>query len=132
MLEYIYKNKYIVCATPKSYNTPMGIVKTITNDMNGMCELFICEAGATKKGDIYEIAEMINPDVGVITSIGYQHMSSFGSIDNVLKTKWELVEGLKSNGKLVLNYKNEYLDGLISEKVLECIGVKVKIICQNW
>ena len=88
MLEGIYKNKYFVYATPKSYNTPMGISKAVLNDMNGLCELFICEAGATKCGDIKEIVKFVNPNVGVITSVGYQHMASFKTIDNVLKTKW--------------------------------------------
>lgn len=122
MLESIYKNKYLVYATPKSFNTPMGIAKSI-NSMNCMCELFFCEAGATRKGDIKEIADMISPDVGVITSIGYQHMTTFKSIDNVLKTKWELADAVKSDGGLVLNYKNEYLNGLIAKNVLSCVGV---------
>lgn len=123
MLESIYKDKYLVCATPKSYNTPMGISKCILNDMSGLCELFICEAGATKCGDILEITKMVNPDFGIITSVGYQHMSSFKSIDNVLKTKWELAKGLRNDGKLLLNYKNEYLNGLSTKDIGMCVGV---------
>ena len=123
MLEEIYKSEYFVYATPKSYNTPMGIAKCVLNNMSGLSELFFCEAGATKKGDIREIVNMIKPNVGVITSIGYQHMSSFKSIDNVLKTKLELLDGLGCDGKLVLNYGNEYLNGIESNDINECIGV---------
>lgn len=126
MLESIYKNDYFVFATPKSYNTPMGISKCILNDMGGFCELFFCEAGATKKGDIAEIVKMVKPNVGVITSIGYQHMSSFKSIDNVLNTKWELAVGLDHEGCLILNYGNEYLNGLSVSDIKECVGVNKK------
>ena len=126
MLEGIYKNNYFVYATPKSYNTPMGISKAVLNDMNGLCELFICEAGATKCGDIKEIVKFVNPNVGVITSVGYQHMASFKTIDNVLKTKWELAMGLKTDGKLVLNYNNDFLNGLSIDSVAYCIGVNKK------
>ena len=123
MLEELYKSEYFVYATPKSYNTPMGIARCVLNNMSGLSELFFCEAGATKKGDINEIVNMVKPDVGVITSIGYQHMASFKSIDNVLKTKLELVSGLGCDGKLVLNYGNEYLNGIEVDGVKECIGV---------
>ncbi len=126
MLESLYKNEYFVFATPKSYNTPMGISKCVIDNMSGLSEIFFCEAGATKPGDIKEITEMIKPDVGVITSVGYQHMASFKSIDNVLKTKWELASSLNSDGKLVLNYGNDYLNGLSIDGIKECIGVNKK------
>lgn len=123
ILENIYKKHYLVSATPKSYNTPMGITKYVLNDLSGFCDLFFVEAGATKRGDIEEIAKMVKPSVGVITSIGYQHMDSFKHIDNVLKTKWELAINLDSNSKLVLNYGNEYLNGLCIDNIKDCIGV---------
>ena len=123
MLEELYRSEYFVYATPKSYNTPMGISRCVLNNMSGLSELFFCEAGATRKGDIREIVNMVKPDVGVITSIGYQHMASFKSIDNVLKTKLELLDGLTCEGKLVLNYGNEYLNGIESSNIKECIGV---------
>lgn len=126
MLEGIYKSEYFVYATPKSYNTPMGIAKCVINNMSGLSEIFFCEAGATKKGDIREIVNMVKPDLGVITSIGHQHMSSFKSIDNVLKTKWELASGLSIEGRLVLNYGNEYLNGLSRDDINACIGVNKK------
>lgn len=86
----IYKPFYLVLATPKSYNTRAGITKTIINDLKYLTQIFIVEAGARRKGDIEEITKMIRPNVGVITSVGYQHLETFKSIDNVLKTKWEL------------------------------------------
>ena len=126
MLEELYKREFFVYATPKSYNTPMGIARCVINNMSGLSEIFFCEAGATKLGDIKEIVNMVKPDVGVITSIGYQHMVSFKSIDNVLKTKWELANGLSNEGKLVLNYGNEYLNGLSRDDINMCIGVNKK------
>lgn len=126
MLDFIYKDKYFVYSTPKSYNTPMGIASSIINNMSMFSELFFCEAGATTKGDIKEIAKMVSPSVGVITSIGYQHMNSFKTIDNVLKTKWELTSEIDKDGKLVLNYGNDFLNGLEYDGVKECIGVNKK------
>lgn len=101
--------KYEVITTPKNYNTTMGVVKTIRENLRPVHQIFICEMGATKLGDIKEICDIVNPTIGVITSIGPQHMQSFKTIENVIKTKFELADAVKkNNGVMFLNYDNEY------------------------
>ncbi len=102
--------KYNVLATPKNYNTTMGVVKTIREELKPIHEIFICEMGATKLGDIKEICDIVKPKFGVITSIGPQHMQSFKTIDNVIRTKFELYDAVKNNnGITFLNFDNEYI-----------------------
>ena len=102
--------KYEVLVTPKNYNTTMGVVKTIRENLKATHQIFICEMGATKLGDIKEICDLVNPKLGIITSIGPQHLQSFKSIENVIKTKYELAEAVNKNGGMVfLNYDNEYI-----------------------
>lgn len=102
--------KYEVLVTPKNYNTTMGVVKTIRENLKATNQIFICEMGATKLGDIKEICDLVNPKLGIITSIGPQHLESFKSIENVIKTKYELADAVKKNGGTVfLNYDNEYI-----------------------
>ena len=103
-------SKYEVLTTPKNYNTTMGVVKTIRENLKPIHQIFVCEMGATKPGDIKEICDIVNPTIGVITSIGPQHLESFKSIDNVIKTKFELADSVKNNnGIMFLNYDNEYI-----------------------
>lgn len=103
-------SKYEVLTTPKNYNTTMGVVKTIRENLKPIHQVFVCEMGATKLGDIKEICDIVNPTIGVITSIGPQHLESFKSIDNIIKTKFELADSVqKNNGVLFLNYDNEYI-----------------------
>lgn len=110
---FLYKtlsSKYEVLITPKNYNTTMGVVKTIRENLKPIHQVFICEMGATRVGDIKEICDIVNPTVGIITSIGPQHLQSFKSIDNVIKTKFELQEAVaRNNGTMFLNYNNEYI-----------------------
>lgn len=102
--------KYEVLTTPKNYNTTMGVVKTIRQELKPIHQIFICEMGATKVGDIKEICDIVNPKIGIITSIGPQHLESFKSIDNVIKTKFELYDSVNKNGGITfLNYDNEYI-----------------------
>lgn len=103
-------SKYEVLITPKNYNTTMGVVKTIRENLKPIHQVFICEMGATHVGDIKEICDIVNPKYGIITSVGPQHLESFKSIENVLKTKFELQEAVsKNDGYMFLNYSNEYI-----------------------
>ena len=110
---FLYKtlsSQYEVLITPKNYNTTMGVVKTIRENLKPIHQIFICEMGATHVGDIKEICDIVNPKYGIITSVGPQHLESFKSIDNVLKTKFELQEAVaKNDGFMFLNYNNEYI-----------------------
>lgn len=63
----------------------------------------VLEMGASEKGNIARLADLAKPDVGVITGIGAAHLEFFGSLENVLAAKWELVESLGPSGSAVLN-----------------------------
>lgn len=99
----IMSEEYHTVMTPESYNTPMGITITIRNYLKPIHQVFVCEMGAYKKGEIQELVDIAAPHIGILTSIGPQHLETFGSIENVQRTKFELIEGLPSNGVGILN-----------------------------
>ena len=108
-LETLLKAKYSVLVTPESYNTPMGIVKTIRGQLKRSHEIFVCEMGARYVGEIKEICDIVHPEHGVISSIGPQHLDTFGSIGNIQMTKFELADALPEDGMLFLNGDSEYI-----------------------
>ena len=108
-LQTLLQGKYNVLVTPESYNTPMGIVKTIRGSLKPTHEIFICEMGARHVGDIKEDTDIVHPHHGVITSVGPQHLETFHSMENIQKTKFELADALPEGGKLFLNGDNEYI-----------------------
>lgn len=118
----ILGEKYNVLNTPESYNTPMGLSKVINNELNEKHEVFIAEMGARNIGDIREVAELVQPRIGVLTNIGPAHIETFKNIDNIAKTKYELIEELPTDGIAIFNYDNEYIkklaDKTFKEKIL--------------
>ena len=108
-LQTLLQGKYNVLVTPESYNTPMGIVKTIRGSLKSTHEIFICEMGARHVGDIKEDTDIVHPHHGVITSVGPQHLETFHSMENIMNTKFELADCLPEGGKLFLNGDNEYI-----------------------
>ncbi len=116
ILGRILSEKYNTLITPENYNTPMGVVITVRNYLKPQTEIFVCEMGAKRKGDIAEVCDIANPDLGIITSVGPQHLDTFGNIETVVSTKFELADHVKSkNGKMFLNSDNE----LIKQKLTQ-------------
>lgn len=139
ILSTILSEKFKVCSTPASYNTPLGLSKTILSKLSPEDNIFIAEMGAKQRGDIEELCSMVSPSIGIITGIGNQHLLTFGSIDNISKTKGELADYVvKNNGKIYFNVdteatlelSNKYEQGIktastSSEYDLKVEGVKV-------
>lgn len=93
--------------TPASFNTPMGIVKTVRGGLRAYHKVFLCEMGAKWVGDIKELCDIVHPTCGIITALGDQHLESFGSVENIIKTKYELADALPANAPLYVNWDND-------------------------
>lgn len=98
--------KYNTLMTPESYNTTMGVVRTIRERLKPSHEVFIVEMGAKGLGEIKEICDIVHPQYGLLTSVGEQHLESFGSIENIVKTKFELYDAIPDNGFICVNADN--------------------------
>lgn len=108
-LSTLLSGQYNVLHTPGNYNTTLGVVRTVREQMKPFHEIFICEMGAREVGDIKEICDLVHPGYGIITSIGPQHLQSFHTIENIIDTKFELADAVPESGKVFLNYDNEYI-----------------------
>ncbi len=84
--ETILSEKFRVLATPSSYNTPLGIARTV-NEKGLDCEIFLAEMGARRTGDIAELCELVNPAFGVVTGVCGQHLETFGTLEAVRAEK---------------------------------------------
>lgn len=114
ILGSILSREYYTLLTPKSYNTPFGISKTINSDLQNSHEIFVCEMGAKKRGEILELCKLVNVDAGIVTSVGRQHLNTFGSIKNIYLTKKELPDFL-FNKLCIFNLMNLYVAQMYKE-----------------
>ena len=103
ILNTILSVKYKVCMSPHSFNTLPGISKVVNNYLNLDDQILICEMGARHKGDIKKLCDLIKPKYAVITGVGTQHLETFKTYDNILDTKFELVQSLPTDGKTFFN-----------------------------
>ena len=110
-LRDILSARYHTYATPKSYNTLMGISLAINRDLadDFRAEYFISEMGAYVEGEIERICQLTPPDIAIITEIGPQHLERFGSLENIKNAKYELIKNLPPAGVAVFNWDNPYI-----------------------
>ncbi len=129
LLRDILSVKYNVLATPSSFNTTMGVTRVIREQLTPAHQVFIAEMGARHVGDIKELVDLVHPQMGLITSVGPQHLDTFGSIERVRDTKYELIAGLPQNGTAIFArdgaicqelyarcpLENKYMPGMLME-----------------
>ncbi|MDF9866973.1 UDP-N-acetylmuramoyl-tripeptide--D-alanyl-D-alanine ligase [Bacilli bacterium PM5-3] len=109
IINEVLAKKYYCLVTPASYNTPLGISITLNNSLQAIHEIFICEMGADKVGEISELVNFVQPEIGVVTSIGQQHLATFKTQENIINEKMQMVELMPESGVVVLNKDEKFI-----------------------
>ncbi len=120
-LRTILASKFRVLATADHRNTEVGIPLTILNDLTADHEILIAEIGAYDQGTIKRTCEFLQPKIGLVTGVNEQHLSLFGSMDNLLSAEGgrELLDCLPANGFLAVNGENKYCRDLYSSAKID-------------
>lgn len=108
-LYHILKYKYNVLKSDGNINTLMGLTKWINNSFNSFYDVIIVEMGIDKNHGLKKFKKLFSLDIGILTSVGKMHLSTFKSYDNIVNSKSEIDLLIKSDGKLFINNKYEDL-----------------------
>lgn len=115
-----------VLMTPESFNTKMGLTRTIREHLRPTHQILIAEMGAKEVGDIKELCEFVKPKYGIITSIGPQHLDTFKSFENIISTKGELFKYLEPNGTAFVNLDDEHVRNQVLRDDVQSIKYTVE------
>jgi UDP-N-acetylmuramoyl-tripeptide--D-alanyl-D-alanine ligase len=103
LLAAVLRKKYRTFATSGNLNNQIGVPLSLLS-IDDACEMAVIEMGASKPGDIKELAEIAEPDFGLITNIGKAHLEGMGGYEGVVKTKCELYDFIRQKGgKIFIN-----------------------------
>jgi UDP-N-acetylmuramoyl-tripeptide--D-alanyl-D-alanine ligase len=102
MVAGILKLEADVLSTKGNYNNELGVPLTLFG-LESKHRFAVLEMGASKAGDIAYLAEIAQPDLGLITNIGPAHLRGFGSEEGVARAKGEMYSSLPSDGVAVIN-----------------------------
>src|SRR3989338_175910 len=103
----VLSNKFNVLETKTSFNTDLGIAKTILSGLSPRKQIFIAEMEDGNFGDIGEMSRLLIPKIAVVTGINDQKISIFGSLEKILDSKFQVVNFLPKDGIALFNANNE-------------------------
>lgn len=106
----VLSQEYNVIATQGNYNNHIGVPLTLLR-IRKEHDIAIIEMGASHMGEIKVLAEIAEPDYGLITNIGQAHIEGFGSFENIIKAKAELYDFIRETkeGKIFIDSSNPIL-----------------------
>ena len=107
MIYSVLKQSYSILKTEGNYNNHIGLPLTILKLSDE--EVLLLEMGMNHAGEISVLSKIAEPDIALVISIADAHIGNLGSMENILKAKLEIVDGLKEDGTLIINNDNEYL-----------------------
>ena len=119
ILGTILEEKYHTLVTPASFNTPMGVTKVIRSRLEPGHRVFVAEMGARHVGDIKEMCRLVHPELGILTSVGPQHLDTFKTLERVVSTKYELIDALPADGISFFADDGDLCRGLYEKTVKE-------------
>jgi UDP-N-acetylmuramoyl-tripeptide--D-alanyl-D-alanine ligase len=102
----VLSEKFKVLKTPGGVNVDIGIARQVLAELSDDTDIYVVEAGAYVRGEIKAVMEMVQPQIGVLTGINEQHLELFGSIENTIAAKSEVVLNLPENGTAFVNIAN--------------------------
>ena len=108
MLYWIFSEKYKTARNIGNLNNHIGLPLTVLS-LPKDTEAGIFEMGMSEFGEIDLLADLVRPDIGIITNIGISHIENLGSRENILKAKLEITNYFSPEGILIVNEDNDFL-----------------------
>jgi UDP-N-acetylmuramoyl-tripeptide--D-alanyl-D-alanine ligase len=97
MTRAVLGTRYTAHATSGNLNNLVGTPLTLV-DAPPEVQALIVEIGTNAPGEIARLAEMVEPDIGVVTGVAAGHLEGFGTLEGVLREKTTLLSRLRPGG----------------------------------
>jgi len=127
MTRHLLGGRLQAVASPASFNNFIGLPLTLFKT-DAATKVVVLEMGTNHPGEIARLAEIAQPDIGVITNVGRTHLEGLGSLEGVAAAKGELLHALSRDGVAILNADDPSLmkmRSLVSCKVFT-FGIEAK------
>lgn len=114
LLNSVLSQKFTTYATKGNLNNHIGVPLTLLA-IKPDVEMAIIEMGTNQPGDMEELCTITEPNYGITTNIGKEHLEGFGSLEGVAKEESVLyLHLMKNNGLAFVNANDEWLTRMAS------------------
>ncbi len=110
MIHHILNGRLRGRCSPKSFNNAIGVPLTLLSAEQGD-EYLVVEIGTNAPGEVVALAEIVQPDMAVITSIGEEHLEGLGDLDGVAAEECSILGKLGKKGFAAINIDTPQIEG---------------------
>ena len=125
MMACVLGQRFKVAYTDGNQNNEIGVPLTVLGAEEGD-EVLIVEMGMRGKGQIAQLADIVSPTIGVITSIGPSHIDLLGTLEDIVEAKGELLRALPKDGLAVFEADKFYTDRFCALSVARTMTIGVE------
>ena len=136
LLASVLRQKFNTHWSEASFNNDVGVPITLLK-LESAHQVAVLEVGTNHPGELAPLLQLIRPRMGVMTSIGREHLEFFGDLAGVAKEEGELADALPDDGLLFVNGESEWIEPIVRRsraKVvrvgfsprLECVASEVR------
>ena len=111
MVATVLESTYHTAKTPVNHNNDIGMPMAILA-MAEDTEVAVLEMGMNHFREMAYLSSVAQPDIAVIVNIGSMHIEFLGSVEGIRQAKLEILEGMRPDGKLLLNGDDAMLSNL--------------------
>ncbi len=130
LIAAVLRQKLNTLWSEASFNNDVGVPATLLR-LEKAHQAAVLEVGTNHPGELAPLLKLIQPQLGVITNIGREHLEFFGDLDGVANEEGALAEALPASGKLFLNGDNEWSDAIAKRAKAAVVRVGTAAKC-DW
>ncbi len=127
MIAGVLETSYDTLKTEGNFNNEIGVPITALR-LEKEHEAAVIEMGMSAFGEIERLADIVRPDIGVITNIGMSHIENLGSREGIFKAKMEITTFFTDKNVLIVNGDNDFLS-TIGDKPYRVVSYGIKNAC---
>ncbi|HDM90429.1 MAG TPA: UDP-N-acetylmuramoyl-tripeptide--D-alanyl-D-alanine ligase [candidate division WOR-3 bacterium] len=109
LLAHVLEARFSVKKSPKSFNNLVGVPLTLFS-ADPQTEFLVAEAGISKIGEMEKLAEILRPDIAILTRVGRAHVGYLRSTETIAREKSRLFEKLGRGGFAVVNAESPHYE----------------------
>lgn len=114
-LRLILADKFKVAAVPSKIRTDIAVARYILANDLADAQILIVEMSGARPGYVSALARMTQPQIGILTGVNAQHISYFGSLEKIIKDKYNLFKFVPEKGLAVINADKNFCPKCLTE-----------------
>jgi len=124
MLGHVLATAMRTVQSPKSFNNHVGVPLTLFQ-IDHDTRAAVVEVGSSAPGEVQQLAEVVRPDIAIVTGIAESHLLGLGTLDGVAAEKAGLIQCLPKHGLAILNGDDTRCDEMAAQTPGRVVKVRV-------